>query len=62
MTSVVSAGTTDRIAARTLLKVARAGCGTAVRYSSTVLGLALLNLAPFFDADFPRDAVFFIRE
>src|SRR6266542_6186517 len=42
MTSVVSAGTTDRIATRTLFNVLRAGSGTRDRYSSTVLGAALL--------------------
>src|SRR5437870_4649864 len=38
MASVASAGTTDRITARTLLKVLRAGSGTAARYASTVVG------------------------
>src|ERR1035438_878462 len=41
MTSVASAGTTDRITARNLLKVERAGSGTLARYSSTVLGARL---------------------
>ncbi len=40
MTSVVSAGAADRIAARTLRNVLRAGSGTPARYCSTVLGAA----------------------
>src|SRR5437016_4990966 len=38
MVSVASGGTTDRIAARTLSKVLRAGSGTPARYSSTFFG------------------------
>ncbi|SRR6266851_1174789 len=58
MTSVASAGTTDRIAARTLFNVLRAGSGTAARYSSTVLGTAL----PFASEPRLADALaFFIR-
>src|SRR5579872_757692 len=37
MTSFVSGGTTDRITARTLFNVLRAGSGITARYSSTVL-------------------------
>src|ERR1700756_290198 len=54
MTSVVSAGTTDRIVARTLFKVLRAGSGTRARYSSTVLEVALADEAR------PREVDFFI--
>src|SRR5437899_3282898 len=39
MASVASDGTTDRIAARTLFKLPRAGSGTRARYSSTLLGV-----------------------
>src|SRR5215469_2234681 len=35
---MASLGTAERIAARTFSRVVRAGCGTAARYSSTVLG------------------------
>src|SRR5438128_5689232 len=45
MSSVVSAGTTDRIAARTLFNVLRAGSGTAARYSSTVSAAAVVFAA-----------------
>src|SRR5882762_9793925 len=38
MVSVASAGTAERIAARSLFKVLRAGCGTPARYSSTFFG------------------------
>src|SRR5260370_35726150 len=38
MVSVASGGTADRIAARTLFKVLRAGSGTPVRYSSMLFG------------------------
>src|SRR5438045_543864 len=38
MVSVASGGTADRIAARTLFKVLRAGSGTSARYSSTFFG------------------------
>src|ERR1035438_951655 len=47
MASVASGGKTDRIVARNLFKVLRAGSGTAARYSSTPLG-ASLSLAAFF--------------
>ena len=42
MTSAVSAGTADRIVARTLFKVLRAGSETWDRYWSTVLKVELL--------------------
>src|SRR2546430_13578865 len=42
MTSVASGGTAERITARILVKVLRAGSGTAARYSS-VLFLATLR-------------------
>src|SRR6266852_3020831 len=38
MASVASGGTADRITARTLFKVLRAGSGTPARYSSMFLG------------------------
>src|SRR5580704_2621888 len=38
MVSVASGGTVDRIAARILFKVLRAGSGTPARYSSTFFG------------------------
>src|SRR5712692_5757651 len=41
MASVASGGTADRIAARTLFRVLRAGSGTPARYSSTLLGATL---------------------
>jgi hypothetical protein len=41
MVSVASAGTAERIAARILFKVLRAGSGTPARYSSTFFGAAL---------------------
>src|SRR5208337_897053 len=41
MVSVASGGTADRIAARILFKVLRAGSGTAARYSSTFFGATL---------------------
>src|SRR6516225_9352209 len=41
MVSVASGGTADRIAARSLFKVVRAGSGTPARYSSTVFGAGL---------------------
>src|SRR5437660_10500771 len=41
MTSVVPRGAADRIAARILFKVPRAGCGTRARYSVTFLGAPL---------------------
>src|SRR6516162_6482783 len=64
MTSVVSGGTTDRIAARTLSKVLRAGSGTPARYSSTVLTFALLFATALPFAAEPRvlDTAFFMRQ
>src|ERR1700730_5392315 len=41
MASVASGGTADRIAARILFKVPRAGSGTPARYSSTFFGAPL---------------------
>src|SRR5437660_359582 len=41
MVSVASGGTADRIAARILFKVLRAGSGTPARYSSTFFGAPL---------------------
>src|SRR2546429_71325 len=41
MVSPASAGTADRIAARSLFKVLRAGSGTPARYSSTFFGAPL---------------------
>src|SRR6266851_4282600 len=41
MVSVASGGAADRIAARILFKVPRAGSGTPARYSSTFLGAPL---------------------
>src|SRR5437660_8845435 len=41
MASVTPAGAADRIAARTLFKVLRAGSGTRARYSSTFFGATL---------------------
>ena len=38
MVSVALDGAAERIAARTLFNVVRAGCGTPARYSSTVAG------------------------
>jgi len=57
MVSVASCGTADRIAARILFKVLRAGSGTPARYSSTLFG------APFPCATEPRlaDSAFFTR-
>src|SRR5258707_874178 len=45
MISVASSGTTDRIAARILPKVPRAGSGTPARYSSTLFGALLTSAA-----------------
>src|SRR5437899_1077766 len=42
MISVACAGTADRIIARTLFNVLRAGSGTPARYSSTLLGAVFL--------------------
>ena len=58
MTSVVSAGATDRMVARILSNVLRAGSGTRAKYSSTVLGGALL----FADEARLRDTAFFIPQ
>src|SRR5713226_1948186 len=57
MVSVASRGAADRIAARTLFKVLRAGSGTPARYSSMLFGAPL----PF--APEPRlpDFPFFMR-
>src|ERR1035437_2756210 len=41
MASVVSGGTTDRIVARILFRMVRAGSGTAAMYSSTFFGTTL---------------------
>ena len=45
MTSVASAGTADRIVARIVLSILRAGSGTAARYSATSFGAPFV-LAP----------------
>ncbi len=58
MTSVPSGGTADRIVARILFKVLRAGSGTPARYSSTFLGATL----PFADEPRPLEFAFFMRE
>src|SRR5579863_1049317 len=55
MVSVESAGTTERIVARSLFRVRRAGSGTLARYSSTVFGAP----APWAGVPFP-DFVFFM--
>src|SRR2546427_5043863 len=57
MVSVASGGTADRMAARILFKLLRAGSGTPARYSSTFFGAPL----PF--AAEPRlpDFTFFMR-
>lgn len=47
MTSVVSGGTADRIIARVLIKVLRAGSGTLSIYSSTFFEAAVLLLTFF---------------
>lgn len=57
MVSVASDGTADRIAARILFKVLRAGSGTPARYSSMLFGA----LSPFaIEARVP-DFVVFMR-
>lgn len=69
MTSVASAGTTDRIVARILASAPRAGSGTLAKYSSTLFGGSLpLEAEPRFAAptlfvEEPRlrDLTFFIR-
>jgi len=58
MVSVASGGTADRIAARILFKVLRAGSGTPARYSSTFFGTPLLFAAELRLADF----TFFMRQ
>src|SRR5260370_40291962 len=57
MASVASGGKAERIAARTLFKVLRAGSGTAARYSSVVFGAA----RPFAAEPRLRAFDFFIR-
>src|SRR5229473_1230466 len=57
MTSVASGGAADRIAARTLFKVLRAGSGTPARYSSMLFGAPLPFAAEPRLPDFP----FFMR-
>src|SRR5690242_4715838 len=46
MVSVASVGAADRIAARILFSVVRAGSGTPARYSSTVFAVVLLLEVP----------------
>jgi len=58
MVSVASGGTAERIAARILFKVLRAGCGTPARYSSTFFGAPLPFAAELRLLDF----TFFMRE
>src|ERR1700693_2165824 len=57
MVSVASDGSADRIAARILIKVLRAGSGTPARYSSTLLGA----LSPFAAEPRLADFDFFMR-
>src|SRR6266478_6033774 len=57
MVSVASGGTVDRMAARTLIKVLRAGSGTPARYSSTSFGAPLPFAAELRLPDF----TFFMR-
>src|SRR6266403_3144382 len=57
MVSVASAGIADRMAARTLIKVLRAGSGTPARYSSTSFGAPLPFAAELRLPDF----TFFMR-
>src|SRR3989442_8114941 len=57
MVSVASGGTADRIAARILCKVLRAGSGTLARYSSTFFGALL----PFAAGLRLPDFTFFMR-
>src|SRR6267143_1537791 len=57
MASVASGGTADRIAARILFKVLRAGSGTPARYSSTFFGAPLPFAAELRSPDF----TFFMR-
>src|SRR5258708_297499 len=58
MASVAPGGTAERIAARILFKVPRAGSGTRARYSSTLFAAPLLFAAELRSADF----AFFMRE
>jgi len=46
MASVASVGTADRITARTLFKVLRAGSGTPARYSPTLFGATFFAAEP----------------
>src|SRR5271157_4048906 len=57
MTSVASGGAADRIAARILFNVLRAGSGTPARYSSTFFGVTL----PFAAVPRSPEFAFFIR-
>jgi len=57
MVSVASGGTAERIATRILIKVLRAGSGTAARYSSTFFGAPLPFAAELRLPDF----TFFMR-
>src|SRR5437879_2875066 len=57
MVSVACGGTADRIAARILFKVLRAGSGTPARYSSTFFGAPL----PFATELRLPDFTFFMR-
>src|SRR6266849_4152347 len=57
MASVASGGTADRIAARTLFKVLRAGSGMPARYSSTSFEATLAFAA----GPRSREFAFFIR-
>src|SRR5207245_3040536 len=57
MVSVASGGTTDRIVARILFRVQRAGSGTPARYSSTFFGAPLPFAAELRLPDF----TFFMR-
>src|SRR2546422_6990513 len=57
MVSVASGGTADRIAARILFRVLRAGSGTPARYSSTFFGAPV----PFAAERRLPDFTFFMR-
>src|ERR1700687_275947 len=57
MASLVSGGTAERITARMVFKVVRAGSGTAARYSSTFFAVALR----FMDEARWLDLAFFIQ-
>ena len=54
MTSVASDGTTERIVARVVVKVVRAGSGTPARYSSILFGTSLVFSAALRRAGFVR--------